>query len=667
MSQDRLRLNVPQTEAVRHVHGPLLVLAGAGSGKTRVITSKIIHLINDHQVDPRHICAVTFTNKAAKEMKSRVSQVLEGRKYRGLTVSTFHRLGLGILRRELEHHGYGANFSVIDPGDSLALVRSLLRERNGQAEMAEAIQARISRFKNDGLLPEEIIPGDQLSEEARGIYSDYQRALKACNAVDLDDLIFLPVQIFQNDTAAAERWQERLRHILVDEYQDSNGAQYRFLHNLLQKRQNLTAVGDDDQSIYSWRGAAANNIHRLTTDFPDLRVIKLEQNYRSTGRILRAANAVIAQNVHLFEKRLWSDMGEGHAIPVWRCGDETDEAEQIASAILRDRFQRNGEYRDYAILYRSNHQSRPLESALRAARIPYQLTGGISFFDRSEIKDLLAYFRLLQNPDDDPAFLRAVNTPRRGIGSSTLERLGQFARQQGISLFAAIFEDGTGIQDRPRDALMDFAQWINLKGDEIRKSEMIPALRSVPEEIDYWNHLQAEGEEREARRRWENLQELLDWMERLTRQDEGPADLSQLLQQLMLYNMLEREEDEDRDVVRLSTLHAAKGLEFPNVFLVGAEEELIPHRNSETPEQIEEERRLFYVGLTRARYHLTLTFCSRRRRYGEHIAPEPSRFLQEIPGDLLDWKGEQESPEMDQKDAFARLRAILDSQANPEG
>ncbi len=667
MSPDHSSLNGPQIEAVRHVHGPLLVLAGAGSGKTRVITSKIIHLINDHQVDPAHICAVTFTNKAAREMKARVSRTLEGRKTRGLTVSTFHRLGLGILRRELENHGYGANFSVIDPGDSLALVRSLLRERNGQAEMAEAIQARISRFKNDGLLPEETIPGDRLSVEAQGIYGDYQRALKACNAVDLDDLIFLPVQILQKDAAAGEYWRERLRHILVDEYQDSNGAQYRFLHILLQKRQNLTAVGDDDQSIYSWRGAAADNLHHLATDFPDLRVIKLEQNYRSTGRILRAANAVIAQNAHLFEKRLWSDLGEGNLIPVWRCGDGNEEAEQIASAILRDRFQRSGEYRDYAILYRSNHQSRPLETALRAARIPYQISGGISFFDRSEIKDLLAYFRLLQNPDDDPAFLRAVNTPRRGIGSSTMERLGTFAREQGISLFAAIFEDGTGIPDRTRDALLDFAQWITLKGDEIRKSEMIPALRSVPEEIGYWNHLQAEGEEREAKRRWENLQELLNWMERLAGQDEGPADLSQLLQQLMLYNMLEREEDEDRDVVRLSTLHAAKGLEFPQVFLVGVEEGMMPHRNSETPEQIEEERRLFYVGLTRARYHLTLTFCSRRQRYGEHTAPEPSRFLQEIPGDLLDWKGEQEPPEMEQEEAFARLRAILDRQENQTG
>ena len=646
------------------MHGPLLVLAGAGSGKTRVITQKIIYLIQEEQVAPQHIAAVTFTNKAAREMKSRIGQRLAGRSGRGLMVSTFHRLGLQILRRELPRLGYGPSFTVIDPGDSLALLRGLLREGNGPADLVEAIQARISRFKNDGLLPEEVRSEDQIGALAQALYPEYSKSLHACNAVDLDDLILLPTRILTQDETARAHWQDRIRYLLVDEYQDSNGAQYRLLQVLLQQRQNLTAVGDDDQSIYSWRGAAADNLHRLAQDFPTLKVIKLEQNYRSTARILRAANAVIAQNEHLFEKRLWSELGEGERIQVHACADESDEAERIANAILRDRFQRDGEYRDYAILYRSNHQSRALEAALRAARIPYQVSGGISFFERAEIKDFLAYCRLIQNPDDDPALLRAVNTPRRGIGSQSLERLGQLARAQGQSLFASIFAEDLELPARSRAALEEFANWINQKNDELQRSDdLLAVLQGIPEEIGYWQYLLDEGDERSARRRWENLQELLDWMGHLLAQEEGPKDLAELLQRLMLLNMLEREEEEDRDVLRLSTLHAAKGLEFPQVFLVGLEEELLPHRNSESPEQIAEERRLFYVGMTRARFRLQLSFCRSRKRYGETLNPEPSRFLAEIPSELLDWQatGKDADIPAETEDAFARLRALLDT------
>ncbi len=653
-------LNPQQQEAVKHVHGPLLVLAGAGSGKTRVITRKIVHLIRGHQIAPKHICAVTFTNKAAREMKIRVSEALQGHNSRGLMVSTFHHLGLHILRKDIERLGYRANFSVIDPGDSLSMIRNLLRETNGPSDLAEAIQARVSRFKNDGLFPETAHADDRLGEEAARVYALYQRALSACNAVDLDDLILLPIRLLQDHAEARYAWQDRIRYLLVDEYQDSNGAQYRLVQNLLGVRHNLTAVGDDDQSIYSWRGAAADNLHRLAQDFPNLKVIKLEQNYRSTGRILQAANAVIAQNSHLFEKRLWSTLGEGHGIRALRCADEADEAKQVISAILRDRFQRQGEYRDYAILYRSNHQARPFEAELRNARIPYQISGGLSFFERSEIKDFLAYLRLLVNPDDDPAFLRAVNTPRRGIGGSTLERLGAFAKARGISLFAALWEDTLELPEKARIALRGFAGWVNLKAGEVDKAELIPALHSLPEEIGYLQHLHSEGDEKDAGRRWENIQELLDWMRRLQAQDDGPQTLPETLHRLMLFNVLEREEDDDRDVLRLSTLHAAKGLEFPQVFLAGAEEELLPHRNSETPEQIEEERRLFYVGMTRARFRLTLSLCRKRRRYGQDVHPTPSRFLQEIPQEHLDWQGEQNpEAEMDPAAAFARLRGLL--------
>lgn len=652
-------LNPQQMAAVQQVHGPLLVLAGAGSGKTRVITRKIVHLIRDQQVDARHVCAVTFTNKAAREMKTRVAEALQGVQTRGLMVSTFHHLGLQILRQEIHRLDYRPGFSILDHGDSLTLIRGLLRDSQGAADLAEAIQGRISRFKNDGLLPEEAASDDRIGTQAAALYPVYQRSLHACNAVDLDDLILLPNRLFHADEEARLRWQERIRYLLVDEYQDSNGAQYRLIRWLLGSRRNLTAVGDDDQSIYSWRGAAVDNLHRLAQDFPDLQVIKLEQNYRSTGRILTAANALIAHNPHLFEKRLWSSMGEGQILRVLSCADESDEAEQVVNALLRDRFQRQGEFRDYAILYRSNHQSRPFEGALRAAHVPYIVSGGLSFFERAEIKDYLAYLRLLVNPDDDPAFLRAVNTPRRGVGSATLERLGTLAKERNLSLFATLWEEDLELPDKALTALRDFGQWLNAKADEVAKTELIPTLRSIPEEIGYLEYLRNEGEEKAAGRRWENLQELIAWIDRLTTQEDGPQTLAEILNRLMLFTVLEREEDDDRDVVRLSTLHAAKGLEFPQVFLVGVEEELLPHRNSETPEQIEEERRLFYVGITRARFQLTLSTARKRRRYGEHIAPEPSRFLQEIPKELMDWQGKAEEKDMDPAAACARLREIL--------
>lgn len=664
MSASLADLNGPQRDAVARVHGPVLVLAGAGSGKTRVITRKIVHLIEDHGVEPRHIAAVTFTNKAAREMKERVQKSLEGRSVRGLTISTFHRLGLEILRRDITQLGYRENFSVIDPGDSLSMVRNLLRETQGPIDLAESIQARISRAKNDGHEPEDMPLQDRLDELAQSIYRPYQRALKACNSVDLDDLILLPTQLLSSSSEAHERWQERIRYLLVDEYQDSNGAQYRLLRSLLRKRQNLTAVGDDDQSIYSWRGAAADNLQRLAQDFPDLKVIKLEQNYRSTGRILHAANQLIAHNPHLFEKKLWSSLGDGERIQVIVANDEADEAEQVVKAILRDRFQRQGEYRDYAILYRSNHQSRPFETALRNARIPYQISGGLSFFERSEIRDFLAYCRLLVNPDDDAAFLRAVNTPRRGIGSATLETLGELAKARQISLFAAVWEEDLALAERPLLALRGFADWLNRTSEACAKSEILPTLRDLLEEIGYRQYLENEGDEREARRKWENLEELLAWMARLQEQDDGPENLAELLNRLSVIHILERDdEDEDRDVLRLSTLHGAKGLEFSRVFLVGIEEELLPHRNSESPAQIEEERRLFYVGVTRARHKLALSYCRRRKRYGEMLSPEPSRFLQELPKDLLDWQGgsqRQEGEDLTPDAACARLRALLD-------
>ncbi|MEW6612198.1 MAG: UvrD-helicase domain-containing protein [Pseudomonadota bacterium] len=664
-------LNPQQHAAITHVHGPMLVLAGAGSGKTRVITHKIAHLIERHEVAAKHICAVTFTNKAASEMQQRVAQLCQGKPTRGLIVSTFHSLGLNILRQEIHRLGYKPVFSILDAGDSVGVVRDLLKEHDGDGDLAEAIQGRISRFKNAGLMPEDVpLDGDPLHQRAARLYPLYQRALKAYSAVDFDDLINLPNHLFATDPEARATWQERIRYLLVDEYQDTNSAQYQLIKWLLGNRRNLTAVGDDDQSIYAWRGAEAENLHRLSQDFLELQVIKLEQNYRSMGRILNAANRLIANNPHLYEKQLWSTLGHGEPIRVVRCQDEVHEAERVVSLLLAEKFQRKARFGDFAILYRGNHQARAFETALRAAHVPYQISGGTSFFERSEIKDVMAYLRLLANPDDDLAFLRAVNTPRRGIGGATLEALGNFAQQHDLSLFAAVWEEGLAehLPARGLEALRQFGQWVNRMAERVEKSaatdqEVCATLRSLPEEIDYLGYLKDQCDERGALRRMENVNSLFDWMQRMTEQDDGPQTLPELLNRLSLFSVLERQGEEgDSDEVRLMTLHAAKGLEFPHVFLVGMEEGILPHRNSIDTDNIEEERRLAYVGLTRAQYTLTLSLAARRKRYGEMVECEPSRFLEELPPEDLRWEGDESSPDQHQAVAqgtIAQLRQML--------
>ncbi|MEK8089887.1 UvrD-helicase domain-containing protein [Thermithiobacillus plumbiphilus] len=665
-------LNPQQQAAVLHAHGPMLVLAGAGSGKTRVITQKIAHLIDKHGVDARHIFAVTFTNKAASEMRERVAQLCQGQPTRGLTVSTFHSLGLQILRQEIHRLGYKKAFSILDASDTVALVRDLLKDNQDDPDLAEGIQGRISRFKNAGLAPEAVpLEGDPLHSRAARLYPFYQRALKAYSAVDFDDLISLPNQLFAHDAEARAHWQERVRYLLVDEYQDTNSAQYQLIKWLLGMRRNLTAVGDDDQSIYAWRGAEAENLHRLGQDFPDLNVIKLEQNYRSTGRILTAANRLIANNPHLYEKQLWSTLGHGEPIRVVRCDDETHEAEKVVSLLLAEKFQRQARFSDFAILYRGNHQARAFETALRAARVPYHLTGGTSFFARGEIKDLMAYLRLLVNPDDDLAFLRAVNTPRRGIGGTTLEALGQFAQKRDKSLFEAIWEPDLGehLPTRALEALRGFGDWINRTNEQIDKTtttdgELAAELRRLPDAIDYPGYLRDQFDERGASRRLENINSLFDSVQRMLETEDGPRSLPEILGRLSLFSVLERQEEEGGDEVRLMTLHAAKGLEFPYVFLVGMEEGFLPHRNSIDSDNIEEERRLAYVGLTRAQFLLVLTMARKRRRYGEWIAGEPSRFLSELPAEDLRWEGENNSEEQRQAVAqgtLAQLRQMLGS------
>jgi ATP-dependent DNA helicase Rep len=638
-------LNPRQRAAVRYVQGPLLVLAGAGSGKTRVITYKIAHLIREHRVSPRNIAAVTFTNKAAREMKQRVGTLLQGQEGKGLSVSTFHTLGLNILRREHARLGYKPGFSVFDAQDAAALLRELAsRAPHASESAAQQLASRISLWKNALLGPEQAVAdaADEADEAAARLYALYERHLRAYNAFDFDDLILRPVQLLGAIPEVRAGWEDRIRYLLVDEYQDTNAAQYQLVKLIAGRRGAFSVVGDDDQSVYAWRGARPENLRLLREEFPHLEVIKLEQNYRSTGRILRAANQLIGQNSHLFEKRLWSDLGPGDPLRVLSCRDEQHEAERVVTELLRHRLVHRTHYGDYAILYRGNHQARVFERVLREHRVPYVLSGGTSFFERSEVKDIMAYLRLLVNQDDDAAFLRAVAVPRREVGPATLEKLGAYATQRGKSLFAASFEFGLEQQlsGRPLEKLRRFTHWLVDIGDRAQRGDPVAAVRQVVQDIDYAGWLNETCSAlKTAQRRLENVYELIAWLQRLAGEDLRDRSLGEMVAHLTLMDILERaEEDQGGDRVHLMTLHAAKGLEFGHVFLVGMEEDLLPHRESLASGSLEEERRLAYVGITRARRGLTFTFAARRRRYGDEVDCQPSRFLSELPPEDLAWE-----------------------------
>lgn len=649
-------LNPRQREAVTYLNGPLLVLAGAGSGKTRVITGKIAWLVQNG-VAPHEIAALTFTNKAAREMRTRASRLLQQRT-RGLNVCTFHSLGLNFLRREATQAGLRGRFSVLAPAEAQVLLRDLHRATNSEIELAHAA---ISRWKSALVSPEEVA-----GERPYGaLYARYDRHLRACNAVDFDDLIALPVRLLQADPSLAERWQRRLRYLLVDEYQDTNAAQYKFFQLLAGVRGAFTVVGDDDQSIYAWRGARPENLIALSDDFPPLKVIKLEQNYRSTAKILTVANHLISNNPHLYSKRLWSALGEGESIRVLTGRDEHHEAERIASEILNLKQRFRVEFGNVGILYRGNHQARVLERALRQLRIPYQVSGAISWFDRTEIRDVVAYLRLLANPDDDAAFLRIVNVPRREVGAATLEGLADYAKDRECSLFSACFEFGlkSRIAARSSAALAKFAKIVSQFAERAEREPPAELARELLSTIGYFDWLDdsasspGSGVKRRA-----YLDEFLDWMARW----DGSANeggLAERLQQLSLMEMLDRGESDSTDTVRLMTLHAAKGLEFDVVFIAGFEETLLPHRESIEADRIEEERRLAYVGLTRARRRLYLSHVEKRRRFGEIVVCEPSRFLQELPTQHLVFEGSQERT-AEEKTAvgqahLAAMRAML--------
>ncbi|MEO7938948.1 MAG: UvrD-helicase domain-containing protein [Burkholderiaceae bacterium] len=689
-------LNLAQQEAVNYLHGPCLVLAGAGSGKTRVITHKIARLIQTG-MEPRRIAAITFTNKAAAEMRERAKSLV-GAKARELVICTFHALGVRMMRQDGVALGLKANFSILDSDD----VTSILKDCGGSTDAATARQWQwaISRWKNMGLTAADAQAqaGDDNERVTARIMARYEERLSAYQSVDFDDLIGLPLKLLHNHPEVRQKWQAALGHVLVDEYQDTNATQYAVLKHLVggpeRTDARFTAVGDDDQSIYGWRGATLDNLRQLPIDFPALKVIKLEQNYRSTSAILRAANNVIGPNPKLFPKNLWSDLGEGEPVRIVDADHEAHEAER---AVARIQSLRAGttttitgqpqslELRDFAILYRANYQARVFEQALRKAQIPYKVSGGQSFFDRSEIKDLCAWFRLWVNNNDDPAFLRAVSTPKRGIGHQSLAQLGVFAGQYKISLFEALFRSSLGsvLPARAVGSLHEFGRYVNDLEFRARQTQGAEAARTFLTEwlteIGYEKHLHdGEDSEKLAAARWTNVLEFCDWMAARcggqiddTAGVSTSAEVKNLLEVAQTISLLSTisERDTDQNVVTLSTLHAAKGLEWPHVMLVGVTEGLLPFKlgDNDNPtgradgpmsddvlQRLQEERRLMYVGITRAQRSLAVSWTRKRKKGREMVAAQPSRFIAEM---ALDSTTAREDPR-------AKLKALRAEFAN---
>ena len=643
------RLNPRQQEALKAITGPVLVLAGAGSGKTSVITQKIAYLIAECGLKGHQIIALTFTNKSAREMKERVGNLMTGKEARGLTVSTFHNLGLNIIRKEVNALGYKPGFSIFDSQDVLALLKDLTHKEFEAAEDAcEPIQHLISNWKNDLISPARAMAGANGPEQALAarVYESYQKTLKLYNGVDFDDLILQPVELFKARPDILEKWQNKVRYLLVDEYQDTNSSQYLLVKQLVGHRSNFTVVGDDDQSIYAWRGARPENLAELQADFPSLKVVKLEQNYRSTGRILKVANQLIANNPHEFSKALWSDKAFGDPVRVISCRNEDAEAERIATEILQFQLQNEAEFRDFAILYRSNHQARLMELKLQSYKVPYKMSGGQSFFSRTEVKDIMAYLKILLNPADDNAFLRIVNTPRREIGAATLEKLVNYANQRGESLIRSCQEIGLEqfISGAALTRVKEFGGWIEHLSQKSQQEDPIASVRQMVRDMEYQDWLlQTSSGPPMAEKRMANVETLISSLqtslEKAVEKNDS-ADMGDAVARLVLMDLLERQEEEDEtDRVQMMTLHSAKGLEFPHVFLMGMEEELLPHRNAVDDGNVEEERRLAYVGITRAKRTLAITLARKRKQYGELIECSPSRFLDELPADDLEWQG----------------------------
>jgi len=668
-----MKLNEAQESAVTFVSGPCLVLAGAGSGKTRVITNKIAHLVRNCDMPARYIAAVTFTNKAAREMKERVAQTLGKPEARGLKVSTFHTMGLTIIKAHVKDLGLKPGFSLFDDKDSFALLNDLTSDTlDGDKDQLQLLQSCISNWKNDLILPDALLKsatstGEREFAEA---YKRYQDNLKAYNALDFDDLILLPTLLLKSSEAIRAKWQSKIRYLLVDEYQDTNTSQYELVKLLVGERARFTVVGDDDQSIYSWRGAKPQNLHLLQQDFPRLNVIKLQQNYRSSGRILHCANILIQNNPHLFDKTLFSELQYGEPLKVIEAKNEEHEGERVVAELLAHKFMNRTQFKDYAILYRGNHQSRIFEKLLMSNRIPYKISGGMSFFGRAEVKDIMAYLRLLVNQDDDNALLRIINTPGRGIGRATLEKLGNFANSLDVSMFEAATHPNLNsvLPDKAFHSVSTFARWVVELSDNAERGNTADAVRTMIRTMGYEEWLyETSASPKAAEMAMANVSTLFGWVNDMLEGNDldQPMTLTEVVNRLILRDMMERGEDDgEGDQVQLMTLHASKGLEFPIVFLVGMEEGLLPHQSSIDEDNVEEERRLAYVGITRAQRELIFSLAKERRQFGEVINPEPSRFLFELPPDDVQWENQKPKATKEERQqkaqvGIANLRGIL--------
>ena len=662
------QLNSKQQAAVDHTSSPLLVLAGAGSGKTRVITQKIATLI-EQGTDARNIVALTFTNKAAKEMKVRVSTLIDKQNTRRLTICTFHTLGLKILRQDYKHFGFRRSPTIFDTSDCITVMKEIIKNQDNLKE-SEIILHQISNWKNQ-LIDESNVHTyivDEQTTLAAAAYKEYSKMMRAYNAVDFDDLILLPNKLFTEKQEILDKWQNKIRYLLVDEYQDTNDAQYQLIKQICRFRKAFTVVGDDDQSIYAWRGAQPENLNKLQEDFPTLKVIKLEQNYRSTKTILNAANQLISNNPHLFEKSLWSALGEGEKIDVIPCINQEDEADRITSSIISNKFQNICRYGGVAILYRSNHQSRALEKSLRVHNIPYLISGGQSFFERKEVKDITAYLRLLINPDDDAAFLRIINVPRREIGAKMLEKIANYASNRGVSLISASSELGlqSSLSERQNKKISQFSRWFEEKQRALENTDPVFLVNEIIDDLRYQDWItDSSNNEKAAEKCWKNVMDLVEWIRRIHEKNEDDeSNLKDIVSKMLILDIISKNtEEKETESVQLTTMHAAKGLEFAHVYIVGMEEDILPHSNSIEPEQIQEERRIAYVAITRAKQKLTLTYTKRKQTYQESVRVEPSRFLDELPKELLQWEkgdGKTKTPETG-KEHLDSIRALLDN------
>ena len=674
-------LNPEQRQAVRTVDGPLLILAGAGTGKTRVITSRVAYMIS-RGIRPQNILAVTFTNKAAREMRERVKSLVPKRRLVGEdgqaekpTISTFHSLCVRILRRHITKLGYKKNFVIYDATEQLGVVRRILSQISLGSKKPDpyAVLSLISRWRNSN--SDELIAEDQdLAALAKHLVATYQQTLKASNAVDFDDLILLVLRLFAECPEALDECRERYRYIMVDEYQDTNSSQFELVHSLAREHRNFCVVGDDDQSIYGWRGAEVANLLDLDKYFPDVKVVKLEQNYRSTNTILDAANAVIKNNVQRRKKKLWSNKGAGEPITLWEFRDDEEEAQALVEEINFNRSIKKVKWREQAILFRTNQQSRPLETALRKAEVRYNLVGGQSFFDRREIRDFVSYLKLFLNPDDDTGLLRIANVPARGLSNATMQKLLGLSQERGCTVFAAMRDETAHgqFQRRTVDSILDFVELVESVNERLNRPIAVQPANPLKvwctawlDEVGLFREIRRmEKDEETAENRVRNIVDLLDSM------DPGfvPADrpVPERLHRFLEHISLDRERDEDDetgDAVTLITVHSCKGLEFPHVYIAGVEDGLIPHSRSKAEGTLDEERRLFYVAITRAQMTLTMSHCENRRKFGDLIPCHPSPFLKEIPEELVvhgNEVGSEPVSDEEGRDFFASLKASLE-------